>query len=458
MRAVFMFFSLFALLAAAEDVLSTWQKRMLITFSGYDDEREALSNFPALVVFSNTPAGLGFGYEDFLAPPYNDLRFAADDITTPLDFEIQLWDTNGLSLVWVRLPELTNNLRIYALWGKAGAALPPCATDGSVWTNEFLGVWHLDETNGTTARDAIRNRYPGTLSGTTAKTGAAGRLGPAFSFGGNNGYVTMNVSLSLGATVTISAWASKNAGTSGMMWSRATYNPDLWFYNNVIYLNSGDGQANPFCAVPAGSDQLRHYTTVIDKTKPKASLYIDGQLASSSANYKNPAGTPLKISSGCGYDWTGVIDEFTVASVPRSADWIWASYLNMASNSVFNAYGDPESQGGPIVTNLGTVSLVDYVTLNGYLISTGKNSEVSAAVFWGTNDVGKRTDGWTYTNEFPGWAAEGPLSTNVIPDETGVLYYFRFFATNSLGDAWANPAGHFMWWSDIHTGSVFSTW
>ena len=52
---------------------------MPIAFSGYmpPGEGAPLTNFPALVVLSETVAGAGLSYSDFLSPPYGDLRFAA---------------------------------------------------------------------------------------------------------------------------------------------------------------------------------------------------------------------------------------------------------------------------------------------------------------------------------------------------------------------------------------------
>ncbi|NLE66753.1 MAG: hypothetical protein GX608_04950 [Lentisphaerae bacterium] len=114
--------------------------------------------------------------------------------------------------------------------------------------------------------------------------------------------------------------------------------------------------------------------------------------------------------------------------------------------------------GTPVVSNLNAVSETSFMTLNGSLVSAGLDANVSAAVFWGANDAGEYMSGWTHTNWFPGAAAEGPLSTNVTPDRIGKLYYFRFFASNSFGQSWADPAHSFIWWADIRTGSVFSTW
>lgn len=114
--------------------------------------------------------------------------------------------------------------------------------------------------------------------------------------------------------------------------------------------------------------------------------------------------------------------------------------------------------GDPTVSNVSAMVAVSNVTLTGYLVSTGRDANVSAAVYWGRNDAGKNMTGWTYTNRFPGWVAEGPMSTNVTPDKPGVPYYFRFFASNSYGHAWATPAGTFIWFSNVCPGTVLSTW
>ena len=41
----------------------------------------------------------------------------------------------------------------------------------------------------------------------------------------------------------------------------------------------------------------------------------------------------------------GSLDEVRISSGARSADWVWAEWMNMASNAVFNAYGRVERGG-----------------------------------------------------------------------------------------------------------------
>jgi len=204
-----------AMLAAAAEDLSAWQKRMPITFSGYTPPGGgALTNFPVLVILSNTTAGTGFNYADFQSPPYGDLRFGAADKTTPLDFEVEKWDTNGNSYAWVQVPLLTDtNTRIYALWRKSGVEVPACTTNGAVWTNNYISVWHLGETNGNLVA-ATSNRYA--LSGNAGVTrGATGAAAGACSFNGSSGCAEMANEAALNPTqVTVEAWAKLGTWSS----------------------------------------------------------------------------------------------------------------------------------------------------------------------------------------------------------------------------------------------------
>ena len=74
------------------------------TVSGYAGT-EALTNFPVLVrLAADSPAG--FDYADCAAGGA-DLRFAdADGNLIP--HEIDTWNTDGVSLIWVSVPVVTN--------------------------------------------------------------------------------------------------------------------------------------------------------------------------------------------------------------------------------------------------------------------------------------------------------------------------------------------------------------
>ena len=78
------------------------QNECRLTFSGYEGA-ETLKDFPALV---KIPDGLtGFDYKDATVDGSDLAFFGADG--KPLAYEIDTWDPEGVSYVWVRVPEVT---------------------------------------------------------------------------------------------------------------------------------------------------------------------------------------------------------------------------------------------------------------------------------------------------------------------------------------------------------------
>ncbi len=86
---------------AAAVSLAAPRKAAEITVSGYTGS--ALENFPVLVRISPTRIS-GFSYADCAADG-RDIAFVDAD-GHALDREIDTWDPNGESLVWVRIPAL----------------------------------------------------------------------------------------------------------------------------------------------------------------------------------------------------------------------------------------------------------------------------------------------------------------------------------------------------------------
>jgi hypothetical protein len=97
----------------------SWSEQMEISFPGYEEGRSKLKDFPVLVVLTD---GQGISFTDFNnngGVPWADLRFTASDKKTVLNYEVETWDdTDGRSWVWVQVPELTHDTKIYAFWGQ----------------------------------------------------------------------------------------------------------------------------------------------------------------------------------------------------------------------------------------------------------------------------------------------------------------------------------------------------
>jgi hypothetical protein len=97
----------------------------------------------------------------------------------------------------------------------------------------------------------------------------------------------------------------------------------------------------------------------------------------------------------------------------------------------------------PVVDNNGGASNILSIsaTLNGNLTSTG-GVPTQVSVYWGTTDGGTTFGNWGRTNNL-GTNGVGALSfaaTNLTPNQT---YYYRFFATNTTGSAWAAATTNF---------------
>ena len=113
----------FSILGAGDENIPfyTWARQMEISFPGHGTGYAKLKDFPVLVVFRD---GHGVNFADFNSRdgvPWADLRFTAADKATVLNYEVETWnDADGRSWVWVQVPELATDTKIYAFWGKAG--------------------------------------------------------------------------------------------------------------------------------------------------------------------------------------------------------------------------------------------------------------------------------------------------------------------------------------------------
>lgn len=127
-------------IAAATCIFSAMaQNECRLTFSGYEGS-ETLKDFPALI---KIPDGLtGFDYKDSAADGSDLAFFGADG--KPLAFEIDTWDPEGTSYVWVRVPEVTTATTITAKWGVSCAKMFT-SSPRSVWNDDYMAVWHFSK-------------------------------------------------------------------------------------------------------------------------------------------------------------------------------------------------------------------------------------------------------------------------------------------------------------------------
>jgi len=329
-----------------------WFYSVPIRIAGYG-RAETLWNFPALISLStNLPA---FRYHQFASGSGGDLRFTDASGVWPLNYEIERWDTNGVSCVWVQVPALAGtDTCVWAYWGNPAATNPPaCTTNGSVWSAGLAGVWHL---HGTAAHDSSGHGLDGTVSGARA---AEGKIDGALAY--RSGAESVLVTNCLPATnaLTVSAWVWADTVGDGRAiaenWGNATAGQFQLFLGANRALEARLAQANGDVATnrgPSGlvgfkAGQWHHVALVADGTRLR--LYDNGTEVGKPADYAGalkqdflPLGIGVRPDDSggvLGERWVGVLDEVELSRVGRSSNWIWACWMAAASNDDFAVYG-----------------------------------------------------------------------------------------------------------------------
>lgn len=452
----------------AQELMHDWRYKVKITFSGYD-KSETLTNFPALAVLSTNITDFDYNKFSDLASG-GDLRIIDDAGTTEWYYEIENWDTNGSSYVWIRVPEFTNNVSAWVYFNNASETNAPAyTTNGLVWNDDYEGIWHLSETSGD-HYDSTSNGWDAYPSNSVIQV-ATGKVDGANSFDGvNDGVVVGDIEMGTWSGLTVGAWYYSTGGGS----ERIVVKDQVGTLGNFIVWFNGSSQLEfvAYDTVLAGlqratsskapGDASWHSAVgTVDTVANKIYLYLDGVRVASddftaatlddSDNEAVVFGADADMSS-LEQAFAGTIDEVRIADMARSSNWIWAAWLNVASNSSLATFGAVQdtAEGWPSIGD-GGVSALDHqsATLDGNLISTGL-FETVVSVYWGTNDEGTVKGSWD-TNTYLGTNSQA-TPTTISASLSGLpiltTYYYRFYATNAGGDAWS-PVGSFTTTMDI---------
>ncbi len=322
-----------------------------------------LGDLPVLIRFHE---GLtGFTYADFASPSDGaDLRFTDAGEAVFLDYEIEDWNTNGVSLVWVTMPELSDaHDSLWAYWGRP-VSVPGGATDGAPWDAGYVGVWHLAED----ASDSTASAHDGTVNGATY---AAGLIGGGVDFDGDNDYVSFGDINAMDAPTafSVSLWFNRrtdrtdasNHKVDNVLVAQSSNNNNDNFEigtdggNVEIYLDTqveGTTPATASAGVENGT--WRHVAVTYDANVANSFvLYVDGTEAGRwsqwSGGLASGQGSPfsLGIARAGSDDWgdyNGLMDEVRLSTTARSPEWIRTCWMNVASGSVFAACSPVEDE------------------------------------------------------------------------------------------------------------------
>ena len=348
----------FAVLGAAERIDSVpldnkpFRRVCTVTFVGYAGS-STLWQFPALV---RIPAGSPI-YQDCAADG-SDIRFV-DAEGYLVDHEIDTWNANGESLIWVRVPQLegtsTALLMYFCCRGENVSVNPR-----NVWAYAgFKGVWHFSGSNA----DSSPNALVCENSSTPPSFSAVGSVGTAFSSTGSAFVQTANDPrwANYGSDLTLSCWAKANSvGYSRIITSKNAFNDangfELTLQNSAtIYNTIGDGSYAKFQSELNGANCSASpvYVTSV-MSNGGVTLYSNGAVTGTSTDScpLTPSTRALglgKFPGSSNAGWNGTLDEMRLRWIASSADWVAADYATQC-NASFAVLGEIEKINTPGMT------------------------------------------------------------------------------------------------------------
>ena len=120
-------------------VANSFERFLPFTVTGYTGT-ETLTNFPVLVEVRAKDTN-GFSYDDFYRFDGEDIAFV-DEKGHIIPHEIDTWNKNGMSLFWVRLPEMNNGTTFTMCY--RSPLLDERPDPGNTF-ERYVGVWHMNE-------------------------------------------------------------------------------------------------------------------------------------------------------------------------------------------------------------------------------------------------------------------------------------------------------------------------
>ncbi len=301
-----------------------------------------------------------------------DIRFYDSDEVTELAYEIEEWNEEGSSYIWVKVPQIdieSDEDFIYMYYGNEDAS------DGQnveeVWNNNQAMIYHFNEPEGTSGSESVIDSTDNT-AGTPDQIifGQPGQISSSADFSSSTGISLGTVGPTLlTAETTISFWIYSYSYTSPSRqnpfgqayggWGTMTVETNgriSWFFGSNGSNSSPYGAHQSGNMVTSQTNQWIYVTSVRDPSTYTYKWYKNGvYLGGSSYNSSYPTIIDRTFSIGDDYvnHINGRMDEFRIENAVRSAAWIAASYKSQTDS--FCTFASEESRyeaGGFIVSNV----------------------------------------------------------------------------------------------------------
>ena len=305
-----------------------------------DWDGDPVENVPVLLRLSETAIS-GFRYSDVLPSRFEIL----DSDGRLLPYEIDTWNTDGESLVWVLVRDYRDGATFTVRYGAPFANAPLPASD--VWAG-YKGVWHMDSVD---PADSTANGFGGTNK-TANLSVAAGKIGSAVnvprlssSDGISCGNVIANSELTGGFTV--EGWCRPtqygSVGEGAALFGKNAFvSVRIASATRVTVTTPGksDHHMDLASGVLPAVGEWWHFTVTfrMNTSGNGLNFYVNGQLVKSQDAYDISDKTStsemfLGRNQWGDQSFKGDLDEMRLCAGIRSANEIAAEYHAMADAS-----------------------------------------------------------------------------------------------------------------------------
>ena len=434
-------------------VSASFDKGAKFTVAGYTGT-EPLSGFPVLVrIAADSPNG--FSYADLHSPTTgDDIAFVGMD-GSGLPFEIDTWNTNGTSLIWVRLPTMANGTQFVMCWGSDSSGKIVC-TDSPF--AGYVGVWHMSEASGTVA-DSSGHSLDAEPSGDGSANLSVAVSGPV----GNGRQCTTNTSvrsyltvpsydsLNVGNTFAVSGWFDVRSGQpakDARLFARKAYYTEangwevVWKSNKAFSTRGASSTADAQYNTEFNKGWKHFFIIYNNRT---STIFENGvqkaqKTGGTAATDNNSALGIGDYPSGNTGPLVGSVDECRLLDAVPPADWVKAEYDSMTDAAfltaeaaeTYEATDDP--QAGIQVSDISYTNAT--VTATVYSRGTGAASADVTVELAASDDFASPLWSTNYTVD----ADNDAQSFAVIGLAVGTTYYVRAVVENSEHATLTTPA------------------
>lgn len=392
---------LFAAVAGAGE-LDGWSRKVELTLGANLAPTEITTGVPTLVRLSETRVS-GFSYKTFSSQDGSDLLFVHNGTVVP--HEVDTWDVNGESLVWVKLPSTAQGTTLTMLYGRETA---PTDRSAAVWEG-YEGVWHLNEDSAglhdTVVHDSTTNHYDG-----TAYTGNANAKGQTVEGKLGSGWQISTATGSQAGGIIIDSMTNATLGTqftvSGWLWHKKnSYNFDHVCYRKAK-LGDGNGFASEMNTTAWGDGKIRIAGSGGQSSMtPSLTNAVNGGWAHIAISYDEKKarlvnngvagnaidlnGTPTDNGKAIAFGnnssrgdvvWTGTMDELRIRLGAFDANFAAAEYkaMNVEGEDLF-VFSKPIP---PSTDDKVTVEFVNGSSSQKYVAMSDGDPVVSGGLVW----------------------------------------------------------------------------